>query len=89
MRMGLRAESYPYEERAEALSGASALKAKLTRSIGCSEGMVRSRRRAMRVESTPPENKTAIWLPLRVQLTNYLTLAISSDITLWMIPSST
>lgn len=85
--LGFNDRNSSYEILAASRSGASYLNAKLTRSICYSLGRVRSSNLAMRVESIPPENMTAIFELLSFELQSKmpfmhrvisLTLSISS-----------
>jgi hypothetical protein len=62
-RLGFSARNYSYETLADSRSGASSRKQRFTKSISYSLGRVRSSRRAIKLESIPPENSTAILQP--------------------------
>lgn len=66
--LGFSDRSSSYDILAASRSGASYLNAKLTRSICSSLGRVRSSNLAISVESIPPENMTAIFELLSLEL---------------------
>ena len=89
-RLGFNDLNSSYDIFPASLSGASSLKAKLTRSICYSLGRVRSKRRAISVESIPPEKRTAIFAEESFKVQSYIprihlvisfTLSISNFLT--------